>query len=105
MTIDELTDQMHQFVASKGWYSAESAKPQTLKNIAISLALESAELLEHFQWQENSHAPTELAGEVADIALYLLQFASLSGIDLEKAILDKLAINHQRQWAHTESQP
>ena len=102
--MDELTEQMHQFVAVKGWYSAESTKPQTLKNIAISLCLESTELLEHFQWQEQSRSPQELSGEVADIALYLLQFASLSGIDLEQAILSKLAINQQRQWASSEPQ-
>jgi NTP pyrophosphatase (non-canonical NTP hydrolase) len=39
-----------------------------------------------------------LAGELADVALYLLQLASVSGIDLEQAILDKLEQNHQREW-------
>ena len=40
----------------------------------------------------------ELAGELADVALYLLQLASVSGIDLEKAIITKLSINATREW-------
>ncbi|MBI3761396.1 MAG: nucleotide pyrophosphohydrolase, partial [Chloroflexi bacterium] len=39
-----------------------------------------------------------LASELADVALYLLQLASISGIDLEEAILDKLKENYRRQW-------
>jgi hypothetical protein len=37
-------------------------------------------------------------GELADVALYLLQLASLSGIDLEQAILAKLKVNYERTW-------
>jgi NTP pyrophosphatase (non-canonical NTP hydrolase) len=39
------------------------------------------------------------AVELADVALYLLQLAYLAGIDLEQAILDKLAINYSRDWS------
>jgi hypothetical protein len=55
--------------------------------------LEASEVLEHFQWRDESADPEALAGELADVALYLLQLASISGIDLEQAILDKLALN------------
>ena len=40
----------------------------------------------------------ELAAELADVALYLLQLASVTEIDLEKAILDKIGINKTREW-------
>ena len=40
----------------------------------------------------------ELAEELADVALYLLQLASVSGIDLEEAIIKKLEINAKREW-------
>ena len=40
----------------------------------------------------------ELAAELADVTLYLLQLASLCGIDLEQAALDKLKANYDRQW-------
>ena len=89
---------MHQFVEAKGWYASDSLRPQTPRNIAISLALESAEVLEHFQWSEQSCDLAELPSELADVALYLLQLSSVLEIDLEKAILDKLAKNYGRTW-------
>jgi NTP pyrophosphatase (non-canonical NTP hydrolase) len=98
MDISELTQAMHQFVRSRGWYDRDSPRPQTLRNLAISLNLEASEVLEHFQWQENSQDPSALADELADVALYLLQIASIAGIDLEQAILTKLEHNYQRHW-------
>jgi NTP pyrophosphatase (non-canonical NTP hydrolase) len=98
MELKELEARMHEFVGSKGWYDDDSVKPQTPRNLAASLAIEAAEVLEHFQWREDVGAADELAGELADVALYLLQLASITGIDLEQAILEKLAINHSREW-------
>ena len=98
MELKELEATMHEFVAGKGWYDPDSAKPQTPRNLAISLMLEAAEGLEHFQWREEARKPDELAGELADVALYLLQLASISGIDLEQAILTKLEQNRHREW-------
>jgi NTP pyrophosphatase (non-canonical NTP hydrolase) len=98
MDIKQLTDEMHHLVRSKGWYKAESKRPQTPRNLAISLCVEAAEILEHFQFQENAKDKNELASELADVALYLLQLASVTEIDLEKAILDKIEINKTREW-------
>ena len=98
MDIKQLTEEMHCLVRSKGWYEADSKRPQTPSNLAISLAVEAAEILEHFQFQENAKDKDELAGELADVALYLLQLASVTEIDLEKAILDKIEINKTREW-------
>ncbi|WP_374688433.1 nucleotide pyrophosphohydrolase [Promineifilum sp.] len=98
MELKELEARMHDFVAAKGWYAPDSPKAQTPKNLAVSLALEAAEVLEHFQWRAEVRDREALAGELADVALYLLQLASLTGIDLEQAILDKLAHNHGREW-------
>ncbi len=97
MDLKTLTDAMHAFVESKGWYAPDSPHPQTPKNLAISLTIEAAEVLEHFQWGDTADK-TALAGELADVLLYLLQIASLSGIDLGQAVLDKLKINDRRQW-------
>ena len=71
---------------------------ETPRNLAISLSLEANEVLEHFQWHEELKDKDDFAGELADVALYLLQLSSVSGIDLEKAILRKLEINSSRQW-------
>ena len=54
MDIKELTEEMNRFVRSKGWYAEDSKRPQTPRNLAISLALEAAEILEHFQLRENA---------------------------------------------------
>ena len=98
MDIKQLTDEMNRFVRSKGWYEENSKRPQTPRNLAISLALEAAELLEHFQWRDEIKDREELASELADVALYLLELASVAGIDLEKAMLDKLEVNKAREW-------
>lgn len=98
MNITELTQAMHDFVSAQGWYGPDSPKPQSLRNLAISLNLEASEVLEHFQWNDRLDNPAALAEELADVALYLLQIASLAGIDLEQAILDKLEYNYKRNW-------
>jgi NTP pyrophosphatase (non-canonical NTP hydrolase) len=98
MDIREITEKMHQFVRTQGWYEEDSPRPQTLRNLSISLNLEAGEVLEQFQWQEETNDPQKLGDELADVALYLLQIASIAGIDLEAAILRKLEINYQRKW-------
>jgi len=98
MDIKTLEDAMHAFVESKGWYRDDSPKPQTPKNLAISLVLEASEVLEHYQWGDDTADKAELAGELADVMLYLLQLASISDIDLGQAVMDKLKTNYTRTW-------
>ncbi len=98
MELSELTQKMNELVTAKGWYAPESIRPQTPRNLAISLSLEANEVLEHFQWADAIEDKTELGSELADVALYLLQLASVTGIDLEKAILEKIHVNYGRQW-------
>lgn len=89
---------MHNFVTSKGWYESDSLRVQSARNLAISLNLEAAEVLELFQWSEKCENKDLLANELADVALFLLQLASISDIDIEDAILNKLSINFNREW-------
>jgi NTP pyrophosphatase (non-canonical NTP hydrolase) len=105
MDVKELTEAMHKFVASNGWYEPDSPRPQSLRNLAISLNLEAGEVLEHFQWHEQLEDPDEFGAELADVALYLLQIASLAGIDLEQAILKKLERNYRRTWDTPTASP
>ncbi len=102
MDIAELTRLMHDFVRAKGWYDASTPHPQTPRNLAISLCIEAAEVLEHFQWRDDLVDRQALAGELADVQLYLLQLASIAGIDLEQAVLDKLRVNYGRTWAESD---
>ncbi len=102
MDIDTLTTAMHAFVESKGWYQPDSPRPQTPRNLAISLVLESGEVLEHFQWRDEAADRAALASELADVMLYLLQLASISEIDLGQAVMDKLGVNYGRTWDQDE---
>lgn len=97
MDLKELTGRMHDFVQSKGWYDPDSKRPQTPVNLAKSLVIEAGEVLELFQWGDAAD-PEALGDELADVFLYLLQLADLSGVDLEQATLAKLARNRDRNW-------
>ena len=98
MELETLTSAMREFVESKGWLADDSPKQQTQRNLAISLVLEATEVLEHFQWGEEPDSPDELADELADVMLYLLQLASFSNIDLGEAVMAKLQKNYARDW-------
>ncbi|HEX8084609.1 MAG TPA: MazG-like family protein [Solirubrobacteraceae bacterium] len=88
---------MDKFVRRRGWYDDASRKPQTTINLAASLAIEAAELLECFQWRAEGD-PDAVADELADVVLYAAQLANVSGIDLGEAVAAKLARNEMRTW-------
>jgi NTP pyrophosphatase (non-canonical NTP hydrolase) len=94
-SVRDLTDAMNYFVSAMGWYRPDSRFIQSPRNIAISLCLEAAEVLEHFQWSETAD-PAALAEELADVMLYLLQLAYLTDVDLSQAVMDKLGHNYER---------
>ena len=98
MELEALTQAMRDFVTSKGWLAEDSPKQQTQRNLAISLVLEATEVLEHFQWSDETDRPDELADELADVMLYLLQLASSNDIDLGEAVMAKLQKNYAREW-------
>lgn len=99
MDMQQLTDEVNRFVQAMGWYDQDSPYDQTPRNIAVSVAIEAAEILEHFQFDEQPADRDELAGELADVAMYLLQLAYLTDIDLEQAIHAKLRKNYTRSWS------
>jgi NTP pyrophosphatase (non-canonical NTP hydrolase) len=98
LTLDQLTDKMQQFVQDQGWYDEGSPRPQTLRNLAMSLSIEVSELMEHLQWAERPRDEQGWREELADVLLYLMQLASLSGVSLEQAVLEKLEKNAGRRW-------
>lgn len=70
------------------------------KNLAVSISIESAELLEHFQWKTKEEIEgyikkhkNEVQDEVADIAMYLFELADNNNIDLLQAMEKKLKKN------------
>ncbi|MBE2237130.1 MAG: nucleotide pyrophosphohydrolase [Caldilineaceae bacterium] len=107
-TVDDLRRAVHDFVAARGW-----ERYHTPKNLAMSIAIETAELMEHFQWLTieesqarvaNDAARAEIADELADVLIYALSFANSSGIDVSDAIFRKLARNQTRFPVETARQ-
>ena len=96
MQLAELQAHIEMLIDDLGWSSARSPWPRTPRNMATSVMVEAAELLEHFQWGDEIRDRDALAAEMADVLIYLLQLATVSDIDLEAATLDKLAFNRRR---------
>ena len=97
--LETLTAAALKFRHDRDWEQFHNPKDQ-----AIGLALEAAEVLEHFQWKDLEKARAylenggklELRKELADVMIYLLMMSSDLGIDLESAVLDKLAENERK---------
>ena len=94
-SLQELTHRLREFVAERAWDQFHSPK-----NLAMALAVEVAEILEHFQWlteQGSSKLPdeklSEIREEIGDVLIYLVRLADVLGIDPLKAAEDKLAKN------------
>ena len=93
-TIDELKALVNQFVTDRSWESFHSPK-----NLSMSIAIEAAELMEHFQWA-NPNSPTlslandsPIAQELSDVLAYSLALANTLGIDLSRALESKMKRN------------
>jgi NTP pyrophosphatase (non-canonical NTP hydrolase) len=75
----------------------------TPKNLALSVSIEAAELLEHFQWIRDDEVADyvaehreDIAEELADVLIYAIQLAQVLGISPSSALASKLALNEQR---------
>ncbi len=99
-TIAELRAAVDQFVAAREWHQFHNPK-----DLAISIAIEAAELLEEFQWLDAQQvaavarepAARERAGlELADILIYCLSLANALDLDLSQTIAVKLALSGQK---------
>lgn len=93
-----LATRLRDFATERHWEPFHSPK-----NLACALSVESAELLEHFQWlteEESRHLSADkleaVAQEAADVLLYLVQLADKLGIGLMAAAERKLEINGQK---------
>lgn len=99
-SIQELKEKIKKFVKKRDW-----EKYHTPKNLSMSIAIEAAELMENFQWEnqkdalkllENARKRKEIEEELADIAIYVIDFCGIYSIDLAKIINQKLAKNNKK---------
>jgi dCTP diphosphatase len=99
-TVAELRQLVADFVAERDWSQFHSPK-----NVSMALAIEAAELMEHFQWLTTEASrriaddPTKLAAvaeEIADVVGYSMALANELGIDLASTIQAKMVKNAQK---------
>ena len=68
----------------------------TPENLAKSISIEAAELLENFQWNSKDYDIENIKDELADIMTYVILFADHFDFDLEQIVLDKLKKNEEK---------
>ena len=96
----QLAITLRSFAAARDWDQFH-----TPKNLATSISVEAAELLELFQWSRGQKSWDEVMdpsirprveNELADILLYVIRFADKAGIDLETIAERKIALNAEK---------
>ena len=85
--MNELKNKLINFQTERDW-----KKFHTPENLAKSISIEAAELLEHFQWGEE-YDVDEVAEELADVLIYSLYMADALDLDVKEIILDKMNKN------------
>ena len=99
-TISDLKKLVAKFIADRNWEQYHLSK-----NLAMSIAIEAAELMEYFQWKDHaesqlalSHPPTkaEIGAELADVLIYAISFALQADLDISEIIQTKMEKNESR---------
>ena len=84
------------FATERNW-----DKSHTPENLAKSISIEAAELLELFQWTANPD-PTRVNEELADVLTYCLALCRRMGVDPERILLEKLELTRKKYPVGTE---
>ena len=94
-SLADLRERLRRFAAERDW-----GQFHTPKNLAMSVAIEAAEIMEHFQWlsadqslELDAAARKEVAHEIADVLLYLVRLADVFDIDMIAAAREKIELN------------
>lgn len=105
-SLEVLRDELRKFVAARNWQQFHAPK-----NLVMALSVETAELVEIFQWlspeESRKLTPEQMAAaqdEIADVLVYLIETADALGIDPLAAVRQKLVKNARKYPAPGESQ-
>lgn len=99
-SLQDLMEIIREFVRARGWERFH--KPESL---AVSASIEIGELLELFQWLDDSEIEdylknekyrSKLSEEIADVLIYIIRLADVTGINPTNAILNKLESNAKK---------
>ena len=98
LTLDELAARLAEFARERDWDKFHSPK-----NLAMALAGEVGEVLEHFQWLSEAESQDlspdvrdAVALELADVLLYLVRLADKVDIDLAATAVRKIDLNAEK---------
>jgi len=100
ITLAGLRQRVAEFVAARDWEQFH-----TPRNLSVAIAVEAAELMEHFQWLTHEQAAVAMrdgvkqaavADELADVLIYGLSLANALDVDVSTAVLSKLERNERR---------
>ena len=96
--LQQISQRLLEFARTRDWEQFHAPK-----NLAMALAVEAGEIMEHFQWlseeqSENLSADKrqEVAYEVADVFIFTMRLAQRLGIDLAEVVDQKIRINEQK---------
>ncbi len=99
-TLADLRKAVQRFVDERDWRQFHNPK-----NLSMAIAIEAAELMEHFQWlaapastqlRDSPEDLSQVREELADILCFTLSFANVLDIDVATAVRDKLVKNAQK---------
>lgn len=99
-TVLSLKREISKFRGSTGWL-----KSDTPRSLAISISIEAAELLEHFQWKNDDQmqevlmdhdVKQKVSDELADVMIYCLGFSDAVAIDVSDSIMSKIRKNREK---------
>jgi len=97
-TIEELTAEIRTFRDARDWKQFHAPK-----EMAVALSVEASELLQHFVWLSAEQSEkrvlehkSQIADEIADVALLLFELSDNLGLDLAREMRGKLARNEKR---------
>ncbi len=97
-SLNDLTIRLREFAADRDWDQFHSPK-----NLAMALAVEASEIMEHFQWlteEQSSALPPkklqQVKEEIADVLIYLTRLADRLGVDPLMAAYEKLEVNQAK---------
>lgn len=92
---EKITEMIIKFRDDRGWKQYHNPK-----DLAISLSLEIAELLEIFQWSSSEEALIKkmpsIKEELADVFIYAVLFADSVGLNVSELVMEKLKINNEK---------
>lgn len=94
-TVSELQQEIKQFCKERDWDQFHDPK-----NLALSLSLESSEVLELFQWTKDNQIKDskkeEIGDEIADVLYWTIMLANYYEIDLVEALTEKMQKNAEK---------